>query len=261
MNFALFINGNLGLRVLEYLSGMENTKIKYIFVNSEIKRSSSYIEEVQRLVLKKELETKIILWDQAQTSLIVQPSESWDVDFAISALFGHIIPTEMITNVPGGILNLHPSLLPNGRGANPISWSIIEGKSQGVTLHLIDQNLDSGKIFYQEEIETSIEMSAGTIYEIAMQKLFYGLTVCFQPWISGTLNGREQGNKGTMQHQAREFDTLRVLEENHTATFGEFIRKLQATTFSDGRIPIFKDAEGNLWDITFKLSRNRGHRE
>jgi methionyl-tRNA formyltransferase len=259
MNFAVFINGNLGLRVLEYLSGLESVKIKYIFVNSEIKRGSNYLDKVQSFVLVNKLETKIVLWDQ--TSLKTPPSGSWGVDFGISALFGHVIPPEMIANVPGGILNLHPSLLPIGRGANPISWSIIEGKPQGVTLHLIDQCIDTGKILFQKEIETSVEMSAATIYEIAMQELFRGLTESFHLWISGILKPTNQGNEGATRHRAEEFDALRILEENQSATFGEFIRRLQAATFSDGRVPIFKDSKGNVWDVTFKLSRNRGNSE
>jgi methionyl-tRNA formyltransferase len=259
MNFALFINGNLGLRILEYLSGVESAKITYIFLNTEIKRSGIYLDEVQRLVSNKKLEAQIVSWDQTQIVLKTLSSRSWDIDFAISALFGHIIPPEVIANVPGGILNLHPSLLPLGRGANPISWGIIEGTSQGVTLHLIDQNVDTGQILFQKEIETSIDMSAGEIYEIAMQELFRGFTECLQPWIMGILKGSYQQNEGATRHQAKEFNALRVIEENQSATFGEFVRKLQAVTFSDGTVPIFKDSEGNLWDISFKLSRNRGH--
>jgi methionyl-tRNA formyltransferase len=261
MNFALFINGNLGLKVLEYLSGMESVKIKYIFLNSDIKRSKDYVNEVQRLVLIKNIETRVVIWDQFQPSLDDPSSAPWSVDFAVSALFGHIIPPEVITRVHGGILNLHPSLLPIGRGANPISWSIIEGKPQGITLHVVDQNVDTGKILFQKEIETSIDMSAGTIYEIAMQELFRGFTDCFDPWVSGTLKGSDQGDESATRHQTQEFDALRIIEENQNSTFGGFIRKLQAATFSDGRMPIFKDTEGNLWDITLKLSRNRGRIE
>jgi len=261
MNLALFINGNLGLEVLEYVSSVENAKIKYIFLNSEFKRSSNYIDQVERLVLRKKLETQIILWNQTQITLNPPSYKSWNVDFAISALFGHIIPPEVIANIPGGILNLHPSLLPVGRGANPVSWNIIERKSQGITFHLVDKGLDTGKILFQKEIETSIEMSAGSIYEMAMQELFRGLTECFQPWINGDLKGSDQGCENATYHRAQEFEDLRVIEENQTATFGEFILKLQAATFSNSKKPIFRDAEGNLWDVTLKLSRNRGSSE
>lgn len=259
MNFAVFINGNLGLRVLEYLSGLESVKVKYIFVNSEIKRGSDYLDEVQSLVLDKKLETQIVLWDETSLDTPLSGSRGGGVDFGISALFGHKIPPKMIANIPGGILNLHPSLLPIGRGAHPISWSIIERKSQGITLHLIDKDVDTGQILFQKKIETSIDMAAGAIYEIAMQELFRGLTDCLQPWIRGTLHGNDQQNESATRHQAQELNAMRVVEENQSATFGEFVRILQALTFSDGRAPIFKDTEGNLWDITFKLSRNRGN--
>ncbi|MFA6925103.1 MAG: methionyl-tRNA formyltransferase [Bacteroidales bacterium] len=51
-----------------------------------------------------------------------------------------------------GTFNLHASLLPQYRGAAPINWAIINGeKKTGVTTFFINENIDTGKIIFQEE--------------------------------------------------------------------------------------------------------------
>ena len=53
-----------------------------------------------------------------------------------------------------GTVNIHPSLLPRYRGPNPYMQVILRGeKKTGVTLHLMDENLDTGAILIQKEID------------------------------------------------------------------------------------------------------------
>ncbi len=53
-----------------------------------------------------------------------------------------------------GILNVHPSLLPTGRGAEPVFWTLRRGESvTGATVHQMDAGLDTGPIVAQATIE------------------------------------------------------------------------------------------------------------
>lgn len=53
-----------------------------------------------------------------------------------------------------GTVNIHPSLLPRYRGPNPYSQVIMRGeKKSGVTIHLMDENFDTGAILLQKEVE------------------------------------------------------------------------------------------------------------
>ena len=53
-----------------------------------------------------------------------------------------------------GTVNIHPSLLPRYRGPNPYTQVILRGeKKTGVTVHLIDENLDTGAILLQKEFD------------------------------------------------------------------------------------------------------------
>lgn len=60
-----------------------------------------------------------------------------------------------------GCINLHPSLLPVGRGPEPVFWTLRRGERQtGVTVHLMDEGLDTGPILAQETIEVPFGVRA-----------------------------------------------------------------------------------------------------
>jgi methionyl-tRNA formyltransferase len=59
---------------------------------------------------------------------------------------GGIIKPEVINAVNGRILNAHQGPLPEVRGMNACEWAILLNHPQEVTIHLIDQGIDTGKI-------------------------------------------------------------------------------------------------------------------
>jgi methionyl-tRNA formyltransferase len=89
-------------------------------------------------------------------------------DLTISAHFQRILPEVLFGRAASGGLNLHPSLLPRYRGMSPQHWPIILGDDQtGVTVHLIDEGVDTGNILCQETISLSND-----IYIHELQKKF-----------------------------------------------------------------------------------------
>ncbi len=75
-----------------------------------------------------------------------------EYDFFVVASYGKII-SQKILNIPKyGCLNVHPSLLPQYRGASPIETAILEDtKDTGVTIMLMDAQMDHGPIIKQAE--------------------------------------------------------------------------------------------------------------
>ncbi|MGL4364506.1 MAG: methionyl-tRNA formyltransferase [Bacteroidales bacterium] len=64
-----------------------------------------------------------------------------------------------------GTFNLHASLLPQYRGAAPINWAIINGETRtGLTTFLLNEEIDTGKILLQEELEISPSDNVETLY-------------------------------------------------------------------------------------------------
>ena len=70
--------------------------------------------------------------------------------------YGVIISNRVINSFKFGILNSHFSLLPEWRGADPITFSILSGQQKtGVSLMLIDESLDTGKLLTRKSIGIS----------------------------------------------------------------------------------------------------------
>ncbi|MBQ6074159.1 MAG: methionyl-tRNA formyltransferase [Bacteroidales bacterium] len=68
-----------------------------------------------------------------------------------------------------GTFNLHASLLPQYRGAAPINWAIINGeKFTGVTTFLLDEQIDTGKILFQESCAIEEYDDAGSLHDKLM---------------------------------------------------------------------------------------------
>ncbi|PIR74011.1 MAG: methionyl-tRNA formyltransferase [Candidatus Magasanikbacteria bacterium CG10_big_fil_rev_8_21_14_0_10_47_10] len=133
---------------------------------------------------------------------IVQPDslKSWvpemqDVDLAVVAQYGNIIPERLLSLPVYGTLNVHTSLLPKYRGASPIQTAILHGETKtGVTIMKMDKGLDTGPILIQEEITIDPDE---TYPQLDARLAVVGanlLARTIPPYISGSLVLAEQDN-------------------------------------------------------------------
>ncbi|MFO7767844.1 MAG: methionyl-tRNA formyltransferase [bacterium] len=88
-----------------------------------------------------------------------------EADLWVVAAFP-IIPRELLSIPPKGIINLHASLLPAYRGAAPIQRAIMAGEERtGVSTFFIDADVDTGAICLQEEVEIGPTETAGELHD------------------------------------------------------------------------------------------------
>ena len=133
---------------------------------------NSSVQEVRNLLEYRNLQIPIVTWilDSFECEELIINFDMPTV--GVSALSGYAIAEEMAQKFSRGILHLHPSLLPTVRDADPIPWKITDKQVQGISIHLIDQELDTGDLGFQREITSTIDMSAGEIYDFAAPELF-----------------------------------------------------------------------------------------
>lgn len=89
---------------------------------------------------------------------------------AVVSTFSQIITKEIIQIPEHGIINLHPSLLPQYRGTTPTVWALINGEEEtGISVHFIeDETIDSGKIILQSRLKIMPNDTDGTLrYRLA----------------------------------------------------------------------------------------------
>jgi phosphoribosylglycinamide formyltransferase-1 len=80
--------------------------------------------------------------------------ESLEADLVVLAGFMEILSPEFIRRFVGRIINVHPSLLPAFAGIHSIEQAVDYGvKVMGVTVHFVDEGVDSGLIILQEAFD------------------------------------------------------------------------------------------------------------
>jgi methionyl-tRNA formyltransferase len=92
--------------------------------------------------------------------------KSSDSSFAVLAAFGRIVPQATIDLFEHGIINIHPSLLPEFRGSSPIEAAILSGQqTTGVSLMSLSAGMDEGPVFGFAEVEVAPGMPKQSLYE------------------------------------------------------------------------------------------------
>lgn len=245
----LFINGKLGLEIINFLSSQTDIAIVGVVANAPEKRASNYISQLRELSpFLRLFEYDENLWERSEFQEILD-----ETDLAVSALFGHVIPSKVVKFFGSNIVNLHPSLLPLGRGADPIPWAIIENNRQGVSIHVLEEKIDTGPIISRSEIATTFGMTAGDIYELAMDELVRNFQEFIKEWPTHKKPEPQEGKSS--YHQASELQTLRVEFSQGKFDLERSLRMIQALTFADGRTARIRLSNGELWEISLSMSR------
>ncbi|MBQ8475821.1 methionyl-tRNA formyltransferase, partial [bacterium] len=137
---------------------------------------------------------------------IINALKNLNPDFFVTFAFGQILSQEVIDIPRIATINLHASLLPEYRGANPIAQSIIDGKTKtGITTMKTVLALDAGDICLQEGIEITPEMNVVDLMEL-IAKLSPSL-------LDKTLKGLYQGTLET------------ICQDENCATFTKKLKK------------------------------------
>ena len=98
----------------------------------------------------------------------LQKLKSLEADLQIIVAF-RMLPEVVWRMAPLGTFNLHGSLLPRYRGAAPLNWAIINGDlTTGVTTFLLKQEIDTGNILFQEEVQIGPEENLGELHDKLM---------------------------------------------------------------------------------------------
>jgi methionyl-tRNA formyltransferase len=89
-----------------------------------------------------------------------------DLDMAVVAAYGLILPKAILEAPRHGCLNVHASLLPRWRGAAPIQRAILAGDAEtGVTIMQMDVGLDTGDMLLKETVAITPQTTASVLHD------------------------------------------------------------------------------------------------
>lgn len=131
----------------------EGYDVKALVISQKQNRSRNQkLSEVEIVAKKNGIE----IINPSILSEAGQKLRSFGAEAAVLAAFGKIIPQDTIDIFPRGIINIHPSLLPKGRGPTPLEQVILEGvKNTGVSIMQLGQKMDAGPVFVQSKVGLS----------------------------------------------------------------------------------------------------------
>ena len=111
------------------------------------------------------------------TKSLIDKVRNISPDYIFSTYYRQILPKSLLSTAKFSSINIHPSLLPYYRGPVPTAWTIENGEKYfGITIHLMDEGIDTGDILVQEKYPILENETGFNLYTRGM-KLGYELLV------------------------------------------------------------------------------------
>ena len=109
-------------------------------------------------------------------------------DLYIVAAFGQILPQSVLDQPKYGTLNIHASLLPKYRGADPIAEAILQGETEsGVTIMLLDAGIDTGPTLLSRSLYLAEDETTGSLTTKLAVLGAQALLEMLPQWIAGSI--------------------------------------------------------------------------
>ena len=97
---------------------------------------------------------------------ILTDLKNLQADVAVLVAYGRIVSQKVIDLFPGGIINVHPSLLPQYRGPTPIEAAILNGNTEtGVSIMQLTSGMDEGPVYSQQRLQLNGTETKFELYE------------------------------------------------------------------------------------------------
>lgn len=161
-------------------------------------------------------------------------------DIIIAAFWGYILKPELLQIPPMGSVNFHPGYLPYNRGMNPNVWPIIENTPAGVTIHYIDEGIDTGDIIGRKKIEVEPIDTGGSLYEKTLVEIVDLFKEIYPKLITGKIKPIKQEEDQATFHWAKDINTLDKIELDKTYKARDLINLIRARTYDDKAYAYFE---------------------
>lgn len=173
LKIGYFADGPWAHRALEKIISNEELKIEFIVV-----RFDSIDEKL--LQYAKFLNVPLMKHKNVNSREFIDAIRKYNVDINVSMSFNQILKKEIINLAPKKFINCHAGALPFYRGRNILNWVLINGEDKfGVTVHYVDETIDTGDIIVQNFVPIDKTDKYGDLlkkaYELCAETLYQAL--------------------------------------------------------------------------------------
>lgn len=157
-------SGSNAENIFNYFKNNARVELALILTNNP---STGVIERAERLAIPYRVFNK---QEFTESNRIVELLHQHQIDLVVLAGFLWLIPEHLIKAFPDKIINIHPALLPKygGKGmyGDRVHKAVVSNheKESGITIHLVNEDYDKGKILFQATCEV---LATDTYKEVA----------------------------------------------------------------------------------------------
>lgn len=120
-----------------------------------------------------------------------------NADVGVVVAYGQILPSAILRAPRLGCVNLHASLLPRWRGAAPIVHAVLAGdRRHGFSVMQMDENLDTGPVLYEEEVDSGPRPTAGMLNDAIADRGAAAMVRVLDDLADGILRPKPQPTDG-----------------------------------------------------------------
>lgn len=148
-------------------------------------------------------------------------------DLIVLAAYGLILPRKLLALPKKGALCLHPSLLPQYRGASPVQATLMNGDNEtGLTIFKMDEKMDHGPIVSQFKERVQPDETAEVLYSRLFQLGAEELATMLPAYLEGRIKLRRQDDDQATYTQILTRNDGRINWHKAPAEIERFIRAM-----------------------------------
>ena len=230
LNIVFFGTPDIGLKSLEYLYNSDKFIVQAVVTNPD--RPSGRGHKLTPSPIKVfALNHNIPVFQPKSIRKepdIIESLKQLHPDFFVTFAFGQILSQEVLDIPKYETINLHVSLLPKYRGANPIQRAIINGETEtGICTMVTELGLDTGAVCLTYPIEINQNMNCLELFDICSEKSPELLEKTLLGIADGTLIPQKQCENGVcyadkLQKEECKIDWNKSAKEIHNLVRGVY---------------------------------------
>ena len=242
MKLLLLAHERVGERVLHFLLDKHRSDVALVVAT----------EDNRILAAAKQAELPSCIFHGAQQLAEFIQRECLEFDLGLLAWWPTLVQSPLISLPRSGFINFHPSLLPHNRGKHYNFWAIVEEAPFGVSLHFVDEGVDSGDVVAQREIPYHWTDTGESLYLRAQEEIVRLFCESYPILRSLKIPRKRQDLAKGSFHKAAELEPASHIDLNAPYTARQLLNLLRARTFPGHPGCRFED-QGTKYEVRIDI--------
>lgn len=252
LRFAFAGDRDISVWVLEFLISQKATPLALLVSDKSRATHADTLESLCPFLGSNH----ILSGDSFRSPEGIETLKQLELDYIIGVHFPYLVPKEVLAIPKLGVLNLHPAFLPFNRGWHTPSWAILDESPYGATLHFMDEDVDTGDIIHQQQLEVSDGDTADSMYQ---KVKLLELQVFKDTWphlVDQTFTRTPQTQSEGTSHKRTDLASQGALHLDQMVKTEDLIRKLRALTTNNIKESVYYDIGNKRYRIQVQITED-----